>query len=147
MDHKNRCQYEELGLFGSGKELLESPCEYGIECPGSISHGARASQQLSCKIFVPDLDLMKYHDMDCSLPAKDQSCPWTVNCKEKRDKHPALEKVHVWLTLILNQELSPLPLQFQSTVPLLLPMSPQPYLSEISLSYLFGFQYHVTRTQ
>ena len=30
---------EEIGLFGSGLELLESPCECGIEPSGSISHG------------------------------------------------------------------------------------------------------------
>ena len=28
-----------LGWFGSGYELSESPCESGIEPPGSISHG------------------------------------------------------------------------------------------------------------
>ena len=32
-------QYEELGWFSLGKVLLESPCECGIEPPGSISHG------------------------------------------------------------------------------------------------------------
>ena len=26
-------------IFGSGQGLLESPCECGIEPPGSISHG------------------------------------------------------------------------------------------------------------
>ena len=34
----NRHQYEELGLFVSGKGLPESPCECGIEPPGSINH-------------------------------------------------------------------------------------------------------------
>jgi hypothetical protein len=33
------CQYEELYSFGSGWGLLESPCEFGTEHPGSISHG------------------------------------------------------------------------------------------------------------
>ena len=32
-------QYKELGWFGSGCGLLESPCECGIEPPGSIRHG------------------------------------------------------------------------------------------------------------
>ena len=32
-----------FGWFGSGKELLESPCECGIEATGSISHGVRVS--------------------------------------------------------------------------------------------------------
>ena len=31
-------QCGELDLFGSGLELLESPCLCGIEPPGSISH-------------------------------------------------------------------------------------------------------------
>ena len=35
----NRCQYEELGWFGSGLGLLESPCVCDIEPPCSISHG------------------------------------------------------------------------------------------------------------
>ena len=34
-----RYQCGELGWFGSGKELLKSPCECDIEPPGSISHG------------------------------------------------------------------------------------------------------------
>ena len=29
-------QYRELGWFGSGYELLESPCECDVEFPGSI---------------------------------------------------------------------------------------------------------------
>ena len=34
---RNRYQHEELGCFDSGMGLLESPCECGIEPPGSIS--------------------------------------------------------------------------------------------------------------
>ena len=33
------CQREELGWFGSGQVLLESPCECGIKPPSLISHG------------------------------------------------------------------------------------------------------------
>ena len=36
---KDVYQFGELGLFGSENKLLESPCECGIETPGSISHG------------------------------------------------------------------------------------------------------------
>ena len=36
---RNRYQYEELGWFGSGYGLLESPCECDIKPPGYISHG------------------------------------------------------------------------------------------------------------
>ena len=34
-------QYQIGPWFGSGQELLESPCECGIEPPGSISHGVK----------------------------------------------------------------------------------------------------------
>ena len=36
---RDRYQCGELGCFGSGYELLESPCKCGSEPPGSISHG------------------------------------------------------------------------------------------------------------
>ena len=32
-------KYEELGWFGLGLGLLETPCECDIERPGSMSHG------------------------------------------------------------------------------------------------------------
>ena len=35
--YRNRYQYEELGCFGSGQGLLESPCGSGTESQGSIS--------------------------------------------------------------------------------------------------------------
>ena len=38
-DFKNCKNIGELGWLGSGLGLLESPCECGIEAPGSISHG------------------------------------------------------------------------------------------------------------
>ena len=36
---RDRYKCGELGWFGSGYGLLESPCECGIEPPGFISHG------------------------------------------------------------------------------------------------------------
>ena len=38
-----RYQCGELGWFDSGYELLESPCECGIEPPGPITHGVAGS--------------------------------------------------------------------------------------------------------
>ena len=54
----------ELGWFGLGYELLESPCEWGIETPGSISYGVSI--------------LLIYYLLYCNLKVSQTACIWKL---------------------------------------------------------------------